>query len=168
MKNCARHPKTLVVGLGNELLMDDGVGVHAVRALFQELPSEVRLAEIGTAVLTFLDDLDWAERILAIDAMDAGGPSGAVFITSGQNAERAKARVSMHELGLFNAYALLPRKTPPEILVVGVQPKTIDYGIGLTPEVEASLPKVVETVKKLVSAWPSAGGELAQKIGLNS
>ena len=74
-----RPPRILIAGLGNCLLRDDGIGVHAIRSLQQNPPPGVVVAEVGTAVLDALHLLEWAEKILAIDAMQAGGNPGTLY-----------------------------------------------------------------------------------------
>ncbi len=74
--------RILVAGFGNLLLKDDGVGVHAIRALRQDPLPGVIAVEVGTAVLDALHLFEWAERILAIDAMQAAGPAGTIYVVS--------------------------------------------------------------------------------------
>ena len=71
---------TLILGLGNLLLSDEGVGVHVARALAErELPPGVSVVEAGTAFLDVLSDIEKADRILLIDAMEGGGAPGSVY-----------------------------------------------------------------------------------------
>jgi hydrogenase maturation protease len=139
--------------LGNLLLRDDGVGVHAVRALREKPPRRVLCAEVGTAVLDSLHLLSWADKILAIDAMAAGGEPGAVYSFGvGDIAESARP-ASLHELGLLSALRFLPRKNMTEILILGIEPGLIEYGLGLTPAVQQALPLVTQTAKEIIAHW---------------
>jgi len=148
-----RQPRILIAGLGNYLLQDDGVGVHAVRALQQTPLPGVIVAEVGTAVLGALHLLEWAEKILAIDAMQAGGTPGTIYAFEVDDVAGPGMQASLHELNLLAALRFLPRQTKPEILIVGIEPKTIDYGLDLSPAVAAALPELTREVRKIVSDW---------------
>ena len=71
--------RVLIAGLGNLLLRDDGVGVHAVRSMGNDLPPGVLAVEVGTAVLDALHLFEEAEMVIAIDAMKAGGAPGTIY-----------------------------------------------------------------------------------------
>ena len=148
-----RPPRILIAGLGNYLLGDDGIGVHAVRALQQTPPPGAVLAEVGTAVLDALHLLEWADKILAIDAMQAGGTPGTIYAFGAEDAAGPGMQVSLHELNLLAALRFLPRQAKPEILIVGIEPETIDYGLDLSPAVAAALPELTQEVRKIVSGW---------------
>ena len=148
-----RQPRILIAGLGNYLLRDDGIGVHAVRALQQTPPPGAVLADIGTAVLDALHLLEWADKILAIDAMQAGGPPGTLYAFGVDAVEGPGMQTSLHELNFLAALDFLPRRTKPEILMVGMEPETIDYGLDLSSAVAAALPELTREVRKIVSGW---------------
>jgi hydrogenase maturation protease len=148
-----RPPRILIAGLGNYLLQDDGVGVHAVRALQQTPLPGVIVAEVGTAVLGVLHLLEWAEKILAIDAMQAGGTPGTIYAFAVDDVAGPGMQASLHELNLLAALRFLPRQVKPEILIVGIEPQTIDYGLDLSPAVAAALPELTREVRKIVADW---------------
>jgi hydrogenase maturation protease len=148
-----RQPRILIAGLGNYLLRDDGIGVHAVRTLQQTPLPGVILAEVGTAVLDALHLLEWADKILAIDAMQAGGPPGTLYAFGIDAVEGPGMQTSLHELNFLAALDFLPRRTKPEILMVGMEPEAIDYGLDLSPAVAAALPALGYEVCKIVSGW---------------
>ena len=151
-----RRPlRILIAGLGNCLLRDDGIGVHAVKALQRTPPPGVVVAEVGTAVLDALHLLGWAEKILAIDAMQAGGNPGTLYVFGVDAVAGQGMQVSLHELNLLAALDFLPRQIKPEILIVGIEPETIDYGLDLSPSMAAALPKITREVRKIVSGWRS-------------
>jgi hydrogenase maturation protease len=150
-----RPPRILIAGLGNYLLQDDGVGVHAVRALQQIPLPGIIVAEVGTAVLGALHLLEWAEKILAIDAMQAGGTPGTIYGFGVEDAAGPGMQASLHELNLLAALRFLPLGAKPEILIVGIEPETIDYGLDLSPAVAAALPELTRDVRKIVSDWRS-------------
>jgi hydrogenase maturation protease len=151
------RPRILVAGLGNLLLMDDGVGVHAVQRLAHLHSEQVCVVEVGTAVLDALHLIEWADKILALDAMEAGGAPGQVYIFGEDAVASGRPPVSLHELGLKAAFGFLSEPPSAEIAIVGVEPQRIAYGLELSPPVAAALPTVVQTVERLVSLWLTAG-----------
>lgn len=152
-------PKILIAALGNELLMDDGVGVHAVRELQrEELQSGVMAVEVGTAVLDALHLFEWADKLLAIDAVKAGSVPGTIYTFDIGKAGRQEHQISLHELSLLGALRLIPADMMPrQIMVVGIEPEIIHYGMELSPSVRAAFPDVVRAVKQIVGEWIAEG-----------
>jgi hydrogenase maturation protease len=153
-----KRPRILVAGLGNLLLMDDGVGIHAVRAIRNSLPRGVRAVEIGTAVLDALHLIEWADTIVAFDAMQAGGAPGTVYSFGVEDVEDRGIKGSLHEVNLIAALGFLTRPHRPEISILGVEPEKIDFGLELTPPVAAALPTAVEAALKIVERALDAEG----------
>ena len=150
----APKPKrVLIAGLGNILLGDDGVGVHAVRRLGKSPLAGVLAVEVGTAVLDALHLFAWADKILAIDAMRAGGPSGTIYAFAPEDIAEPSPSVSLHELSLTAALRLLPPGNQPESKVLGVEPGMIDYGLDLSPSVQAALPRLIAITREIAAAW---------------
>lgn len=146
--------RILIAGVGNELLSDDGVGVHAVRELQKHPLTGVTLAEIGTAILHGLHFLEQADRVLVIDAAKGGKPPGTVYLFSATEATEAKAITSIHSMGLREAARFLMTGQPaPPITVLGVEPATLAYGMNLSPQVQAALPQVVALAQETVAGW---------------
>ena len=166
-----RQPRILIAGLGNLLLQDDGVGVHAVRALQGAPPPGVLVAEVGTAVLSALHLLEWADKILALDAIQAGEEPGTVYACGVEDAAAPGVQASLHELSLLNALRFLRRESPPEIVIFGVEPQVIDYGLELSPAVAAALPQLIRAVREMAAQWRNGGGGLRadrENIGLDT
>ncbi|MEW6657655.1 MAG: hydrogenase maturation protease [Thermodesulfobacteriota bacterium] len=146
-------PRILIAGLGNLLLMDDGVGVHAVQELQNDPPAGAVVAEVGTAVLNALHLLEWADKILAIDAMQAGGAPGTVYAFGTEDVAQGGIQTSLHELNFLAALDFLKVKAQPEIIIFGVEPARIDYGLELTPAVAAALPALTAAAREQVRRW---------------
>lgn len=145
-----------MIGLGNLLLQDDGVGVHAAKELQKISSRRVVVADVGCAVLDALHLIEWADNILAIDAMQAGGEPGTIYsFTPGDVAEDA-VQASLHELNLIAALRFVKRDTAPRIAILGVEPAVIGYSLDLSPEVQASLPRLVRAAVEIVDRWKSA------------
>ncbi len=145
--------KTIVIGVGNLLLKDEGVGVHAVRELQKEknLPG-VEVVDGGVAGIGLIDLFQGAEKLILVDAAEMALPPGSVVrftpeeIRSRADVERP--RFSSHEVGVLEVLEVARAlgQCPPEVVVIGIQPKEISWGTELSPEVEASLPRVVSLV----------------------
>ncbi len=145
--------KILIIGLGNLLLRDDGVGVHAVHELQKAPPPGVQVVEVGTALLDALHLFEWADRILAIDAMQAGGPPGMLYSFGVSDVEDYRPQASLHEIGLLAAFRLLPGGKRPPIVILGMEPAVIDYGLDLSPEVHFAMPALIQCVRDMVKSW---------------
>jgi hydrogenase maturation protease len=140
-----------VVGVGNLLLKDEGIGIHVVRAL-QELfmPDGVVVIDGGTSP-DVLDYLEPADKLVIIDAAEAGGVPGAIyrFRPDDVTLETGEA-ISLHELGLVSSLKMMSLlgKTPPEVIIIGIQPKEIAWGMELSPELKEKVPEIVKAVLK--------------------
>jgi hydrogenase maturation protease len=154
-----KKPRILIAGLGNLLLQDDGIGVHAVRELQKSPPRRTLVVEIGTWVLDSLHLLEWADRVLVIDAMQAGGPPGTLYLCGDGDVADPQMKASLHELSLISVLKFLPETERPEIRVLGVEPKKIDYGLELSHNLQACLPGLIRTVHQLIAQWQPGASE---------
>jgi hydrogenase maturation protease len=146
-----RPGRTLVVGLGNILLTDDGVGVHAVRELRKILPRRILAVEVGTAVLDALHLFEWADRIIGIDAMQAGGPPGTIYSFAVEDVEDQGVKASLHEVGLVAGLRFMKSPRPP-ISILAVEPETMECGLELSASVREALPKLVAEAKRMAES----------------
>jgi hydrogenase maturation protease len=85
--------------------------------------------------------------------MAAGGKPGTVYSFGVPDVEEKATRTPLHEFGLLSALRYLPRQKNPEIQILGIEPKTIEHGLELTPAVQQALPLVTRTAKEIVSRW---------------
>jgi hydrogenase maturation protease len=139
--------QTVILGIGNELLGDEGVGVHAARRLGREkLPKQVKVVEVGTAILDALHELEQADRIIVLDAMKSGGSPGTVYKIPFEQCSGAECIASMHGFDIFRVMALAGRNTPPPVTVFGVEPGEIDWSMELSPAVANSLSYLLDAV----------------------
>lgn len=140
--------QTVILGIGNELLGDEGVGVHAARRLEREqLPKRTKIVEVGTAILEALPELEQAERIIILDAMKDGRSPGTVYKIPLEQCSGAACIASMHGFDIFRVMALAGRTTPPPVMVFGVEPGEVGWSMELSPPVAASLPYLLEAVQ---------------------
>lgn len=132
-------------------MSDDGVGIHAVRALKPQVPRGVTAVEVGTAVLDALHLLEKADRVLALDAVQAGDKPGTLYAFPLPELEPLPGQRSLHELDLRYGLRLLRHK--PQILVLGAEPEVIRAGLDLSPTLQAALEPLNRTALRIVTAW---------------
>jgi len=110
----------------------------------------------GTLGLDLLPFLEGLEHLLIIDAMVTGGPPGTIARLTGDDIPIAfETKLSPHQMGLKDllAVSLLQGNTPPETVLLGVQPESIQLGLDLSPSVEAQLQTLVEMSLRELEAW---------------
>ena len=144
--------KTLVLGIGNLLLCDEGVGVHVARALRREkLPDDVVVLEVGTAFLDALPEIEQADRIIIVDAMRADHSPGTIYRVPFTDCVKPECIASLHGFDLSRVMFLAERESVPEALVIGVEPARIEWGTELSREIQDKVPMVIEAVKKEIA-----------------
>jgi hydrogenase maturation protease len=146
---CRKQPRILVVGLGNFILRDDGVGVHAVRSFQRIAPRPCLSIEVGTAVFDAIHLFETADRILAFDAVAAGGTPGSVYVLRPEDVLNAGRHDSLHEMGLIQILQTLHRP-PEEVVIIGAEPQIIDWGTELSPALHSAVPLMVSTAHKVI------------------
>lgn len=151
----------VVIGLGNVVRSDDGVGVQAVARLRERLgsQSDATLVEGGTAGLLLLPHLADAERAIIIDAIDVGAEPGTLVRLGGDDFACAfSAGSTVHDVGLRDLLgaARLSGAWPEQLVLHGVQPGSIALGTELTPTVAAALDLLVDSVARELAAWHTA------------
>jgi hydrogenase maturation protease len=149
---------TLVLGVGNILMRDEGIGVRAVELLAEryEFPPEVELLDGGTLGLNLLPYVEDADRLLVIDAVKMGGEPGTVVRLEGEEVPASlSVKISPHEMGLADllAAAQLRGRCPRELVLVGVEPGVIDTGLELSPPVAAQVASLAEAALSQLSRW---------------
>ncbi len=147
----------LVLGLGNPLQGDDGIGGAVVAELERRpLPGDVEVLDSGTPGIGLVNLLDGRTRVIIVDAADMGrAPGEVVRLTPDQvRPDPSMRSFSLHAAGLADALMLAQTLglRLPEITIYGVQPAFIGWRQGLSPEVEAAVPRVVEAVWNQVGA----------------
>jgi hydrogenase maturation protease len=149
--------KTLILGMGNEILGDEGVGVHAVRAFAADaLPADVEVLEVGTAILDVLPALETPQRLIIIDTMQGPGGAGSVYRTTLEDCSGSPLIASMHGFDIFRVLALAGREDLPRIVVFGVEPAVIDWTMKLSPAVQEAIPHLLNFLRgELALGTPS-------------
>jgi hydrogenase maturation protease len=162
MTSAISASQTLVLGIGNTLLADDGVGVRIVESLRGDPDMAERVLIDGgiSSFFSLLFHLEDAQAMLVVDAADleAAGGTVRVFESSAMDRfiRRARGR-SVHEVGLADLMdmARLHDCLPPQRALVCVQPERIDWGDALSPAVQAATPHACRQVRELLCRWAS-------------
>ena len=141
----------LVLGIGNILLMDEGVGVRVVEEMQRRyfFPPEVKVLDGGTLGIDLLSYLQKKDHLIIIDAIKSGHPPGTVVRVEGEDIPaKIRADISSHQLGLSEVLAMaqLTGELPRQRVLFGIEPKHIETGLDLSKEVKDNLNKVVEIV----------------------
>lgn len=148
----------VVLGLGNTLRRDEGLGIHALERLridytFSPAPLFVDGGTLGLELISYLED---AERILILDATLTGGEPGALLRLAGDDLPvYLGMRVSPHEIGLADllAVARLRGFTPSEVVVLGMQPEALELGLYLSEPVRHHLNSLVDAAIAELACW---------------
>jgi hydrogenase maturation protease len=142
---------TLIIGLGNPLRGDDGVGITVARALAERvLPDGVEVVDGGTQGLGLVNVMEGRQRVILVDAADVGQAPGQ-FVRFALDEARLRGEdqpLSVHAAGLREALLLAQAlgTLPDQIIIFGVQPASVDWDEALSPKIEATLPALVEAV----------------------
>ena len=136
-----------VLGIGNALLRDEGIGCHVAHAL-EEIPlPDVKIVDGGTCpdVLQFVED---ADKLIIVDAVKGGGTPGQIYrfhlkdITLEQ-----KPFLSLHDVGLVDNLMLMQLwHNISEAVIIGVEPGEINWGLELSPELQGKMPQIIDTI----------------------
>lgn len=153
---------TLVLGLGNTIMSDDGIGPKVVRQLQEEdgLPDGVILLDGGTLGLDLLPHLEGVGQLIIVDAVETGKEPGTVVRLVGEEVPVAlETKLSPHQMGLKDllAVARLMDCLPEEIVLIGVQPQSLEMDTELTPVVSACLPELARMVHTEVITMRNGG-----------
>lgn len=141
----------LVLGLGNVLCGDDGLGavaVHLVDRLFQPPPG-VLLLDGGTLGLSLLPQLEQAHEAILVDAVRTDAPAGSLVRLEGDDvAPAVAARLSVHQVGVADLLDAARWRGwyPSRLILLGLVPQSLDLGVGRTPAIEAALPLLVDRI----------------------
>ena len=154
----ARTKKIAVVGIGNSLLTDDGVGIHALERFAENNSDEhVFCLDGGTVGLALLDRLSGLDGLVVLDAMKLGARPGTVVVLTGaeMDAHLRKQHGSVHEVGLSDLMDALRLRgdLPERRALIGIEPQEMGWGTWPTTAVAAALPEACGEARQLVRRW---------------
>jgi hydrogenase maturation protease len=149
--------RIMVVGIGNLIRTDDGFGVHAIERLRRDprAPVGVTFLDGGTHGIELLAYISDCTHLLLLDAIDAGKLPGTFTRMENHELRGWPCAASVHQIGLADLLATLPlvSTAPREIVLLGVQPASTDWGTCLSPKVEAALPKFLDAALEQLRLW---------------
>jgi hydrogenase maturation protease len=147
-------PRIVVIGVGNLLLKDEGIGIHVVKALQDiDLPKDITLIDGGTSP-DLIAYTRVGDKMIIIDAAKTGGEPGAIYrFMPDDLAAGKRALSSVHDLGVAENLELmaLTGNEPSEVVIIGIEPKDIGWGTELSPELQKRLPDIVKIVLKEIN-----------------
>jgi hydrogenase maturation protease len=148
---------TVVIGVGNTILSDDGAGVHAARLLQGDprVPAGVTILDGGTLGIELVPYASDASRVLFLDAVNSGAAPGTLTRMTGRDLLGTSGGWSVHQLGVADLIAALALVSagPQDIVVLGVQPAHTDWGTSLSPDVESALSGLVDKALAQLQLW---------------
>jgi len=180
-----RPVRLLILGLGNVLCGDDGLGAVVVDRLTEryEIPEGMSVLDGGTLGLSLLPHIEDAERVILVDAINAEAPPGSFVRLDGDDVGPAVAgRLSVHQVGVADLLdaARWRGRLPEELVLLGLVPETLEVGVTLSARVEEGLPglvnRVVQEASRLgfelhprrhdVARVPDRSSDVARALGL--
>jgi hydrogenase maturation protease len=154
--------KTLVLGIGNTLLGDEGAGVYAVRALAsshgERQDQDIEFLDGGTLSFTLAAPIEEADQLIVIDAAQLKADAGTVRVFEGTEMDAflgANRKRSVHEVGLIDlmSIARLTDALPARRALIGIQPQYVDWAERPTAAVAAAIPRACEEALSLIRRW---------------
>lgn len=152
--------KTVILGVGNTLLSDEGVGIHVLDALSKtEVPREgIDLIDGGTLSFTLAVAIEEADSLIVVDAAQLKSPPGTLRLFKGEEMDRfllGQRKSSVHEVGLTDlmAIARLTERWPEKRALVAIQPEKLDWGDAPTPQVQSAIPEACRQIEALLEEW---------------
>jgi len=142
--------RIVILGIGNTILSDEGVGVHAAEALraAYELPDNIEVIDGGTAGMELLDPLAGVDLLLVLDAIKARREPGTVVCLTGKEVPVFfRSKLSPHQVSICDVLASLEfaGDPPKDLVLIGVEPASLELGTELTPAIAAKVPEMVAT-----------------------
>lgn len=151
--------RVLVLGIGNSLLTDDGVGVHAAMQLAAALDGadDVTVLDAGTLSFSLFPYVERADALIALDAAKDGGVPGDLIVRFGAEFDAFVRRAgrSVHEVGLADLLdmARLGDRLPARRMLIGIEPESTGWGLECTPRVAAAIPAAVTAALEILERW---------------
>lgn len=161
MSEAVNTKKILVMGVGNTLMQDDGIGIHIIETLRSSADSHplLHFVDGGTIGLALLPEIDDALAVIVVDASELGSEPGTLRLFHNQEIDQQLSgkRRTVHEVALLDLFgaAAIRGRMPAQRALVAIQPGCTDWGTEFTPEVEAAIQPACEIINQLASEWCS-------------
>jgi hydrogenase maturation protease len=140
----------LILGIGNILMKDDGIGVRVVQRIKdKDLPPDVEVMDGGVLGLNLMYYIEGRKKVIVIDAVNVGNPPGTIYrFTEEALLEKKELLRSAHGVDFYDVIktaALLGTK-PDEVVFLGIEPEVVEEGMELSPSLEKRIPRVIELI----------------------
>jgi len=150
--------KKLILGIGNTLNHDEGLGVHALDFLRNELKDnhDINIEDGGTLGLNLLPFVEGSSHLLILDTIDSNKEAGTIIELVGDEIPLFKeVKMSYHQTTFQEvlAFAKLRGKLPKHLYLLGIQPFDVSLGIGLSKIVLDSMPNLIKRAKSIIIRW---------------
>jgi hydrogenase maturation protease len=154
----AGRAELVVIGLGNPIMADDGLGIAALERLREgwTLPESVHLVDGGTWGMNLLPLVEEASELLLLDAIDRGAPVGELVVLEREEVPRFLGlKLSPHQVDLREVLALaeLRGSLPQKLVAMGLQPARVEMFSGLSPELECRMDRLLAAVIERLERW---------------
>ncbi len=153
-----KDARVVVLGIGNTILSDEGAGVHAAAALeaCYELPDNIEVIDGGTAGMELLGPLSDTDFLVVLDAVKSDRPPGTLLKLSGTEVPIFfRTKLSPHQVSICDVLASLEFSgdLPGKIVLIGIEPQSLELGTDLTPTVAARISEMVHMVATELAAF---------------
>ncbi|MEH7113478.1 HyaD/HybD family hydrogenase maturation endopeptidase [Neobacillus niacini] len=156
-----QEPKITILGIGNTLFSDEGVGIHVLPLVEEELKGfeNIEIIEGLTDGMRLLGPVEDAENLIIIDAINAGEQPGTIITLVGDEIPAYFGiKMSVHQMGFQEVLmaAKLRERYPKQIVMYGMQPSSLELGVELTETNEKKLVELKDVVINQVNVWRAA------------
>jgi hydrogenase maturation protease len=158
------RPHIVVLGVGNVVRTDDGLGVRALARLsadprLRPLIDRIGFVDAGTRGIDLINDTSDASHVLVLDAVEVGAPAGTLVALSGLELLRLPGGRTVHHLGVADwmRALLLSQGRLPEVRVLGLQPADTGWGTALSPVLEEAVGRLVDAAVEQLHLWTAVG-----------
>lgn len=146
----------MIVGIGNILCRDEGVGVRVIEELKKHrLPDHIEVHDGGTGGLDILEFLEGSDKAIIVDAVRGGMEPGEICHVRLDEVDPKDGKMkmlSLHELDLIRAIEIGKGayEVPENIIVIGIEPKKVEIGMDLTNEIKEAIPRVIQNIFEII------------------
>lgn len=158
LKNKTSEDKIVILGLGNILLSDEGVGVKVVQDLMKnyQFPETVEIVDGGVGAFSLLPYIESAKKLLVIDAILGGKPPGTIYKFKNEEIPiQIMDRLSVHEVSFSDIlnFAKLRESYPEELVIIGIEPQSLSLGLELSEIIKENYKNLLNEVLSQLKDW---------------
>lgn len=150
------NDQIVILGIGNILLGDEGIGVHVVSILrSKDLPSNVEVIDGGTATLNLLPMIIGVSKLIVVDAVKGKGEPGSIYrFTPDDIKTGTKIATSLHQIGFLNVLEMAAKigEVPKSTVIIGIEPQNTDWGLEPSTKIKEKIPQIIDVVLKEIHA----------------